>query len=512
MDHSRTVKRFIARGRPSALQSTNPMAQESAYIRVLLIFSAAYMLLLFPFAYFRHDDWIIIFNGLVLEDRWQFAFEPYLYYGAGDLGVWFFRPLFKGIVYIFFTIFSFSYYPWLLFHLICAVASLNYGFKIIQRTVQDDKTAYFFVLMFACSVHLQIGSLLWVGEGMMNCPQVFLLIWSLYLFVESWFKRSWFRRWLYQVAALAPYILAIGIKESTIVHSGFLVGYMLINPFFRKQALSRRVYSALPYLIIGVAFAIYRLGVLPINSAYIPNASVLTIILSALKFIVLLGLTEAVLFSMLYMTGNTAGLSAYKRLLKRRWPMLPFLIVSIAPLIGQDFFSPGWLYFPGFFLLLSLADKELSACLNYKKLVTAGISIVLLSSAVVLFKIQKLGWFSWHTPQSKIVEIFQAADPLSVEKIAIYQCPNPRYSESHFARVIGGTAQIQSLWHILHKTRVEVGSYHRCDLNLIPKMASEQDETLRLWYNFPNLMVIDSGRRDKTAYISPSGASVRFTY
>ena len=59
---------------------------------VMAAYSVFYIALIFPFAYFRHDDWQIISNSVLrLPDDWRFLFTDTLY----DLGVptrWFVRP------------------------------------------------------------------------------------------------------------------------------------------------------------------------------------------------------------------------------------------------------------------------------------------------------------------------------------------------------------------------------------------------------------------------------------
>src|SRR4051794_20483659 len=89
------------------------LSSQRAVVLCLTLFSVVYAAGVFAFAFFRHDDWLILGNSVAhLPRDWSFAWRPTLFF-HGREGDWFFRPFFKLGVYAFYQAFGFHYRAWL---------------------------------------------------------------------------------------------------------------------------------------------------------------------------------------------------------------------------------------------------------------------------------------------------------------------------------------------------------------------------------------------------------------
>lgn len=139
---------------------------------LLSVFCLFYLGALFPFAFFRHDDWLIVHNGALLTENWSSAWSPTLTHGAMER-VWFFRPLFKFNGFLFWRLFGEQYFFWLLGVLTFTVAAVYLAADSLSLFATTRKKAITFVTLFLCAPLIHFGSLTWIGEGLMNCPQIF---------------------------------------------------------------------------------------------------------------------------------------------------------------------------------------------------------------------------------------------------------------------------------------------------------------------------------------------------
>ena len=149
-----------------------------------ILLAAIYVIGLFPFAYFRNDDWLIFGNALLhVRNDFSQAFRPTLFYGEREV-VWFFRPFFKILPYFFFEAFRYNYSLWLGTLFAFFVLAIYLTFRSLKLLTHSRKKALLFVVLFTASFHLHFGSLIWMGEGMMNIPQLFLFSLNLFLFLK----------------------------------------------------------------------------------------------------------------------------------------------------------------------------------------------------------------------------------------------------------------------------------------------------------------------------------------
>ncbi|MEZ4749797.1 MAG: hypothetical protein R3B54_03975 [Bdellovibrionota bacterium] len=241
-----------------------PTTQLRVGLWVLGLVSLFYLTAVFPLAYFRHDDWLILGNAVhhfALD--WTSAFHPTLFYVNEEI-VWFFRPVFKALVYVFYRLLGFNYYLWLAVLYACFVASVALGCAAVSKLTRSTYWGLFSFVLLLASLHAHFGSLFWMGEGMMNCPQLFLLAANLFLF--SLAREKYF--YLNQALAYLCFVLALGIKESSVFHAGFLGLIVLLDSGFEKK---RKLGLLVLYGLSGAVYLYFRLVVVPVNPYYVPK-------------------------------------------------------------------------------------------------------------------------------------------------------------------------------------------------------------------------------------------------
>ena len=229
---------------------------------------ALYLIGIFPYCFFRHDDWWILGNSVThLGQDWGFLWRPTLYWQDTEI-VWFFRPFFKLGTWLFFQLFAFQYYAWLTACLLLACWTLWVGYRTLQD-LSGRLAAQTFLLWFVCAIPLHLGSLAWVGEGLMNVPQGLLLI----LCTSYWVRVGESGGLLSAPLAWSTlyFVLALGFKESTVFHLAFLAALTLSEPALKFRSRWRTWVPAFGAIaVVAGLYLVWRLGYLPWNPSYRP--------------------------------------------------------------------------------------------------------------------------------------------------------------------------------------------------------------------------------------------------
>jgi hypothetical protein len=460
----------------------------------LLILGASYLLIIFPVAYFRHDDWLILGNAaLKLPTDWMFAFRPTLFYGEEEV-VWFFRPFFKLGVLVWYRLFGFRYYLWLSALLLMLVASVVLG-AMTLRLLSSSRRATLFTIVFCASVYFHFGSLVWMGEGMMNCPQLFLLALTSYLFVASAQQPRVFD-WR-SALALGVFILSLGFKESGVFHVGFLCALLWSGNLGAGESWLRKAARLAPYVAVSVIYLAVRMG-MPMNPGYAPQLKLLffikpLIILAAGPFFVV-----AVTYLFVPGAAKLRGLIA-----QFRGPgvfYLLFLVVSVLPYFGHGFFSVGWLLLPGFYFcfIFALLDPSLENPGAVKQYAKIGWVLLLLSVTPVLWRLDRVGWWQWHRPQRQLEAMIENASAAKIRQAFVLNCPNDQYPKVTLNEVVGFDAGFYFLW-AMHKPSPIPFHVVPCDALETESSRFAHDESdLIIRWKFPEFTLV-SGASSRLA-------------
>lgn len=452
---------------------------------LLCVFALVYLLVFLPFAYFRNDDWWILGNGVLhLPQNWSFAFSPTLFVN-GIEQTWFFRPFFKIFTFLFFKVFGFNYYLWLSATLLFTVGALSFASRAIELVTGSAQSAFAFLLIFIASIHLHFGSIMWMGEGLMNCPQIFLLISSLFFFCDGYFGAG--NRGASFVIALVLYVLSLGFKESAVFHPVFLTALVLSEKRFQKTSLKARALTLIPYAILTASYLVYRLCYLPINSGYIPKFTHQDFGESSLILVASMAFPLVTLIAIAFTEGKQSGFN-YLKSLKQKWWYLPFFAVVISPYIGHPFFSPGWLFSPGIYFAVFLAFSIPSTRLSKKFFLLLGTALLTVSLPPILWRLNTTGWWSWHKPQRQIIEIFQSNLAAQIEGVAIYDCENPAFPTATLSRVVGTPYGLFEAWRMNHVKAVPI-DFKYCQE--MPKEILAGSTTLHIQWRFPEFTVLN---------------------
>ncbi len=424
------------------------------FIIQLLVFSLLYLFGFFPFAYFRHDDWMNIDAGVRAANDLKFLFSPTIFYGNEE-AEWFFRPLFKLANLVFYKFFGLNHYFWLLAQFIILLGSLYLAYLVLIK-IKNKSSAVLFVSLFIGSIHLQIGSLLWVGEGLMNSPLILLLMGNLFFLVEKKIKYS-------KTLAIFCYITALGFKEATVFHLLFLIPFVFTNNYFNEMGHKKKIRLLIPYIIVTLIFVLIRLLVMPYNKGYTPTFSLES-------FGILFGALLVPLFIFSLIQYKKFGLEftlVY---------YLPFIFVSIIMFVGLPFFSPGWLILPGFFYLFIFSMLVKSDYTN--KITIIGLTNFIFSLVLCFSLLFTNNWYKWRFSEKALVDIFKKSNP-QTEKVVILDCYEKE--NGYYVRVIGGTYMIENAWHLIHGTKIKAYSFRACSWH------KENESTIVLLWDFPNL-------------------------
>ncbi|NDD03563.1 MAG: hypothetical protein EB078_01540 [Proteobacteria bacterium] len=427
------------------------------------------LVLMSQFTFFRHDDWLMLGNSVtILPQDWSFLWSHELYFSPTEKGIWFFRPLFKGMVWLGYQAFGYHHSLWMFFQWFLILASIFIGTRTFYSHPQSLKKGYVFSLLSVSCIAFYLPSLVWMGEGMMNIPQVFLLSLAVFLFFHS-------NLWA-QIMSLFCFLLALGFKESSAFLPLFLIGKLLAENTF-----NRRWKWLIPHFVLMGAYLIFRLGLVPMNPGYMPQISFSHLLKPIFFFGAALCLPLVVLLIDSYSGNGTLWYLS----LRRFCYFTPFISLLVAPHLGHGFFSPGWFFLPGFFTLWSLVislEIPLVEQISQKRLVVLALFFSLLP---VLWKAHELRWWEWRQSQLAVYDWVEKS-PNSVTDILIEQCNSSQNSSLTFERVVGGPEHIEHLWKLKHPGLVTVHLVP-CDQTSPDKEKTPKHISAR--WSFPDFII-----------------------
>lgn len=426
---------------------------------VIAFVGALYALWVLPRLSFRHDDWWILGNSVrYLPTDWGFLFRPTLYFDGSEI-TWFFRPGFKFLVWLFYDVAGLNYAAWMGALLLLFLACLKLGYAIGERVTGEARHGLFFVCALGASLAIHFGSLAWMGEGMMNVPQVFLLLLCTYGVVEGIRNES--PAW--RMISVVAFLLALGFKESSLFHTAFLWA-LLFEPSLRQPRRERWLTLA-PFAVAAVVYLVIRLGVMPVNPSYLAQPTAGKVFRSLSTALGPLFLPLA-LWVLVLRVREPKTLKVFFSGLAGRWRYLPFLAVSLSIYVGHDFFSPGWFLLLGTFTSLALAFGPLPAFTPKRAMAFATLLFVF-SAVPVVGRLESMGWWKWKGAQNEALAMIQAA-PKETESLVVRACTDPRYPMVTFERVVANEEGLRQMWFLTHQRETDVAIV-RCESEIKPE-------------------------------------------
>ncbi|NBT59960.1 hypothetical protein EBT16_14385, partial [bacterium] len=306
-------------------------------IALLIFVLALFFYLIGINTFFRHDDWLILGNSITfLPKDWTFLWDNRLYFSPTRLDTWFFRPFFKLGVWGGYQIFGLNHTCWILFQYGLFVSAVLIGGISFRSFDGGSKKSVWFTVLSLVSLSYYFANIAWIGEGMMNIPQLFLLSLSLYLFLKPLKTTG--------LLSLFCYLLSLGFKESAVFFPVFL-GAVDPSAFNQK---SKRLSLGWFYGVM-VVYLVWRIGFVPLNPGYRPILNFVSIARPLVFFTGLL----AIPFIALAANGYRVAFKT-KSEIKTALLICVFLGLLVVPHLGHPFFSPGWLLLPGFLSVWSL--------------------------------------------------------------------------------------------------------------------------------------------------------------
>ncbi len=410
----------------------------------LIAFCFLYLGALFPFAYFRHDDWLIALNGAMLNTDWSKLFSSTLTHGNIER-VWFFRPLVKFNGFLFWNLFGEFYFLWLVGTLLFTVAALVLAYDSFKIFHSTEKKGMTFLALFVCAPLIHFGSLTWIGEGLMNCPQLFFLTLNGWAFLKAMACRKGILKAehekRYTILSILAFFLALGFKESSVFHLVLLMAF-LYDRRLTRFPLREKIFLILPYALLSAVYLAIRLFIFPINSDYVMRLSVFHMGGPILYFIGILGIPAFLLL----VTGgfdSEVNKSPLRTFLMDDAGYFVFFAVSLAPYLSQPFFSVGWPLIPGFFFVYYLAARSRPLLVD-KRYRMAAILFVIQAIPTAGY-LSYLHWWDWKAPQQFLMEVIDASLNLPITYLKIAHCNEPRYTHLPFERVITHEAGLISM-------------------------------------------------------------------
>ncbi|MFM8270148.1 MAG: hypothetical protein ACKN9V_08170, partial [Pseudomonadota bacterium] len=423
---------------PVKVHLKSPMKSFQSNSLAALVIMTLFYLALSPYIYFRHDDWLMLGNAVsILPHDWSFLWKPTWFTSPKHEEIWFFRPLFKGIIWAAYQLFSFNSVLWTLSHWVFIVIGTLIGGKTLFLLNQDPKRPDIFMTLVFCSLSVHFASVVWVGEGMMNAPQIFLLMLSSYLFVRNTLLSS--------VSSLFVYFLALGLKESSV----FLPIFLLAISISQKQYLQRKPFHLVQFTLMFF-FLVFRLGILPFNPGYSPHFSWDSLAKPIIYFSAILLMPFLTLVSS-HLRVDFLNRNSIKNLVL----FSPFVVLLVGPHLGHSFFSPGWFLLPGFFSIWIFVY-----CLDVKHIEKLtlhrwALSLFILSALPVAWQINRIQWLEWNHSQKEVHRFIKEV-PDTVKGIYIETCSNPIWPEITFQRVIGAQENLEHMWNLHHKSPITI--------------------------------------------------------
>jgi hypothetical protein len=424
--------------------------EQSRALWVGSLLGAFYLLFIVPRFFFRHDDWWILGNAVrYVPTEPGFLWRPILYFDGKEL-IWFFRPGFKAIVYAFYQWFGFSYAFWLVSLLALFFAALWLGFLTVVRLTRDRRQALWFIVSVCASIPIHLGSLAWIGEGAMNVPQLFLLSVCTYGFVRGVQDRSF----LFYTVALGSFGLSFLFKESSVFHFLFLLACAVAEKRLGFKNRKAALHSLVPFALLAGAYLGFRLFAMPLNPSYYGRFLWLESAKTFGFFLAPIFLPTAV-WALYLSFSDRRTLSRLFSGLRERWYYLPYFLVSVALYFGHGFFSPGWLLVVGVFSLMWLSLVPLPRIRVPWSLSIVGTVIGVVSLALVMVRLESLGWKEWGKAQRGIFSAVTAASHKTTE-VLVRNCPLPGYPHVTFDRVVANEEGLRQMWYLTHGSDIPV--------------------------------------------------------
>lgn len=428
-----------------------------------------------PLLFFRHDDWWILGNSTrYVPVDWNFLWKPTLYHGGREI-IWFFRPGFKFLVWLFYEVFGLHYFLWMFSLLGIFLASLWVGFLTVVRISGSIQHGRWFVGAVGASFALHFGSLAWMGEGMMNVPQLFLLIFCTYAFT----RQAESKGNLWAVLSWVSFIGALCFKESSLFHTALLAGLCVAEPYFRRGTWRDTLLPLLPFAVIAGVYLVIRLGRMPYNPSYVAAYTVDKVLRSSVSAFGPLLLPLFIWIACLAFFRRSL-LASYFTELKRVIWYLPFLACSLVLYLGQDFFSPGWLLVVGVFTLFVLSLHSVPVGVNTRFIWGFAFALFAFSTLPIVAKLNSVGWWEWKAAQTEILQAVRNA-PAETKYILVRSCENPKFPAVGFERVVANAEGMRQMAYLTHGREILV-ALMECSAPL-PRVAS----ALVLDWRFPHL-------------------------
>lgn len=470
------------------MQETINKNNDSILFQTLAFFSLLYLGAAFPFSFFRHDDWLMIGNvARIIPTHWKFIFEPYLVFNSVP-EVWFFRPWFKLILYFLYHSFGFHYYGWLALNLVFTLGTLLLGFYTIKDVTRDRLNGLIFVLFFVFSTHFHFASLVWVGEGTMNCPQIFLLFLNFYFFNKAFNEASKKSAAIFYVSGLLSFILSLGFKEAAIFHLPFLLLILFHPNQTHRWPFAKKVKLLAPYIVIASVYLFFRLYLLPFNPGYKPRGDLSWFLTPILYMLAALFLPLGAIAISCFRSSQS-WLSDVKTILKSAG-YLVFLLPFFITYMGHGFFSPGWLLAPGFYFALILG-LFCPKPLRIPRVILASVILTFaLSTSLVLYQTNALSWWSWYRPQRQILEIIKEVGNPQIEAVNVFNCNDSKLDSPHLHRVVGYADSIQEIFWLNHR-KLPTVSVRPCS-EIEAAIQTTKPRTLSLKWMFPEFIVLSA--------------------
>ncbi len=453
-----------------------PEQRSAKALLVLCALGVLYVFAVLPLLSFRHDDWWILGNSVrYLPLDWNFLWRPTLYFNGHEI-IWFFRPGFKLLVFVFYACFGLHYGLWMFALLLLFLAALWIAFLAVSKVSGSKNSALWFLGTMAASFTLHLGSLAWMGEGMMNVPQFFLLSLCTLAFCNGAGERGV----LWSVLSRLSFVGALCFKESSLFHVALLAGLLGAEPYFRRENLAKTFAPLIPFCFLSVFYLAIRLGYMPYNPGYVAVHTLKKTLYSAFAVIGPICL-PMIVWSLGVWFLKPDQLIRYRTSLARGIWYLPFVAVSLALYIGQDFFSPGWLLVVGGFTMFWLALRAIPENISDDYILRYCAVLFLISSGPVVYKLNEVGWWKWHTAQNEVFDRIRSA-PKDTKHIFVRGCENPQYPGVVFERVVANEEGMRQMFFLSHQSEVSV--------QLVECNASIQSnpDSLVLTWRFPRLI------------------------
>lgn len=423
----------------------------------------------------------------IVPRHWKFLFEPYLIYNSNP-EIWFFRPWFKLILFVLYKTLGFQYYGWLAVNLAFTVATLILGHLTIVELTGNIKKGLLFIAFFIASIHFHFASLVWVGEGTMNCPQLFLLFLNFYCFSKCFSSKITIELLGFYFLGILSFILSLGFKEAAIFHLPFLLVLLFNKTNLKNRSTIFKISLLIPFGLSAIAYLYFRLFLLPFNPGYKPQNN-LSFILMPILFLLASLLVPLVSLLIGTLSVSFPFKKYAKEVLSRSWYIL-FFIPFFLTYMGHGFFSPGWLLAPGIYFIFLISLGFPNDFIDKKLIRNSLVFSVITSSALVIYQTGQLNWWSWHKPQKQIVDIIKSVGSSQTKSVRIYNCGDASENSPHLKRVVGYPDSIQEIFWLVHQTLPEVNILPCSEMNR--SLASADPKTLQLKWIFPEFTVLGS--------------------